>query len=60
MVEEPALRGTRWRPHPDDDARIREAMVSADRGGVLSPEDSEVFLRWMETGEGAPWPVDSD
>ena len=37
-----------WRPHPDDDADIGEAMNAADRGDVLSPEASEAFVRWME------------
>jgi hypothetical protein len=41
-----------WRPHPDDDERIAEAMDAANRGDLLSPEASEAFVRWLEgTGD---------
>jgi hypothetical protein len=48
----PASRHQLWKPHPDDEADIGEAMEAADRGDVLSPEASEAFVRWMEgTGD---------
>jgi hypothetical protein len=44
-------------PHPDDVADLRAAADAADRGELLTPEQSEAYLRWLETGEG-PCPVD--
>jgi hypothetical protein len=37
-----------WKPHPDDEVAIGEALAAADRGELLSPEASEAFVRWME------------
>lgn len=48
---------TRYGPHPDDAADVRDALEEADRGAVLSADASEAVLRWLETGEG-PCPVD--
>jgi hypothetical protein len=44
-----------WRPHPDDQAEIAEAMEAADRGELLSPEASEAFVRWMEGSGDDSW-----
>ena len=41
----------RWRPHPDDEVELSEAVRSAEHGEALSCQDSEAFLLWME-GEG--------
>jgi hypothetical protein len=35
---------------------LRAAIEEADRGELLSAEESEAYLRWLETGEG-PCPV---
>lgn len=41
-----------WKPHPDDDADIAEAMEAANRRDLLSPAASEAFVRWLEgTGD---------
>jgi len=41
-----------WKPHPDDEADIGDAMEAAGRRELLSPEASEAFVRWMEgTGD---------
>jgi hypothetical protein len=37
-----------WKPHPDDEADVREAFESVDRGELLSAEASEAFLLWLE------------
>lgn len=44
-----------WKPHPDDEADVREAMESVDRGEILSVEASEAFLRWLEGGDDESW-----
>ena len=44
----PAAKNRLWKPHPDDEADIAEAMEAANRGELLSPEASEAFVRWME------------
>jgi hypothetical protein len=44
-----------WRPHPDDEADVLEAIAAADRGEVLSPEASEAFLRWLEGSGDESW-----
>jgi hypothetical protein len=44
-----------WKPHPDDEADVREAMQSVDRGEVLSTEASEAFLKWLEGGDDESW-----
>ena len=47
-----------WKPHPDDEAEIGEAMQAATLLGLLSPDASEAFIRWMEgTGDEA-WRVE--
>jgi hypothetical protein len=48
-----------FQPHPDDVAEVRSAIEEADRGELLSAEQSEAYLRWLETGEG-PCPVALD
>lgn len=37
-----------WKPHPDDEAELRAAMEDAVAGRLLSVEQSEEFLQWME------------
>jgi hypothetical protein len=44
-----------WKPHPDDEADVREAMDSVERGELLSIEASEAFLRWLEGGGDESW-----
>ncbi len=44
-----------WKPHPDDEADIGEAMAAADRQDLLSPEASEAFVRWMEGSGDDSW-----
>lgn len=44
-----------WEPHPDDEAEVREATASVDRGELLSAEASEAFLRWLEGSEDESW-----
>jgi hypothetical protein len=44
-----------WKPHPDDEADVREAMESVERGELLSVEASESFLRWLEGGDDESW-----
>jgi hypothetical protein len=44
-----------WKPHPDDDADIGEAIAAANRGELLSPEASEAFLRWIEGAGDESW-----
>jgi hypothetical protein len=55
----PASGAALSRPHPDDVAELRAAIDAAERGELLSPEQSEAYLGWLETGEG-PCPVNSD
>ena len=47
--------GKLWKPHPDDEADVREALESVDRGELLSVEASEAFLRWLEGGDDESW-----
>jgi hypothetical protein len=44
-----------WKPHPDHEAEVREAMESVEREELLSPKASEKFLRWLEGGEDESW-----
>jgi hypothetical protein len=44
-----------WKPHPDDEADVREALASVERGELLSVEASEAFLRWLEGGDDESW-----
>lgn len=44
-----------WKPHPDDEAEVREAAEGVDRGEVLSAEASEAFLRWLEGSDDESW-----
>jgi hypothetical protein len=44
-----------WKPHPDDEADVREAIESVERGELLSVEASEAFLRWLEGGRDESW-----
>jgi hypothetical protein len=37
-----------WQPHPDDEAEVRAAMEDVIAGHLLSVEQSEEFLQWME------------
>ena len=47
-----------WKPHPDDEADIGEAMEAANRCELLSPEASEAFVRWMEGTADDSWRVE--
>jgi hypothetical protein len=49
------IAGKLWKPHPDDEADVREALESVDRGELLSAEASEAFLRWLEGGDDESW-----
>ena len=44
-----------WKPHPDDEADVRAADESVDRGELLSPEASEAFVRWLEGADDDSW-----
>jgi hypothetical protein len=44
-----------WKPHPDDEADVREAIQSVERGDVLSPDASAAFLRWLEGSDDDSW-----
>ena len=44
-----------WKPHPDDEVEVRQAMESVDRGELLSVEASEAFVRWLEGGDDESW-----
>lgn len=44
-----------WKPHPDDEADVREALQCVERGELLSVEASEAFLRWLEGGDDESW-----
>lgn len=46
----------RFQAHPDDAEELRAASEEADRGELLTAEESEAYIRWLETGEG-PCPV---
>lgn len=47
------------RPAPEDEADVVASFEAADRGEVLSAEDSEAVLRWYENGCVGPCPVKS-
>ena len=49
-----------WKPHPDDEADVCEAMESVDRGELLSVEASEKFLRWLEGSDDDSWRDESE
>ncbi|HEY3234183.1 MAG TPA: hypothetical protein VGJ84_05675 [Polyangiaceae bacterium] len=44
-----------WKPHPDDEVEVREAMEAVERGELLSVEASEAFLRWLEGSDDVSW-----
>jgi len=44
-----------WKPHPDDEADVRDAMQSVECGEVLSVEASDAFLRWLEGSDDESW-----
>lgn len=44
-----------WKPHPDDDEEVREALASVERGELLSVDASAKFLQWLEGGEDESW-----
>ncbi len=48
-----------WKPHPDDEAEVREAAESVERGEILSAEASEAFLRWLEGNGDESWRAES-
>lgn len=41
-------------PHPDDRAAFE--AKDGDDARALDASETEAFLRWLETGEGEPWP----
>jgi hypothetical protein len=47
-----------WKPHPDDDGDVHEAMRAVDRGELLSPASSEAFVRWLEGADNESWRVE--
>jgi hypothetical protein len=57
LVTPEAKRAARkvWKPHPDDEADVRDAAVSVERGELLSVEASESFLRWLEGSDNDSW-----
>lgn len=55
----PAASASLARPHPDDAAELQSAVDEADRGKLCTADESEAYLRWLESGEG-PCPVDFD
>jgi hypothetical protein len=38
-------------PHPDDLEAARSAFGKALEDDALTPEESEAYVRWLETGE---------
>ena len=44
-----------YRPHPDDEADVSDAIAGADRSELLSPAGSESFLRWLEGSGDESW-----
>lgn len=44
-----------WKPHPDDEGDVCEALESVERGELLSVEASEAFLRWLEGADDESW-----
>ena len=44
-----------WKPHPDDEGDVREALASVERGELLSAEASAKFLRWLEGEQDESW-----
>jgi hypothetical protein len=50
----------RWKPHPDDEADVRQAVEAAERGELLSPSASQTFLRWLEGGDDDSWRAESE
>jgi hypothetical protein len=47
-----------WKPHPDDEVEIGEAMQAANQLELLSPEASEAFIRWMDGSGDEAWRVE--
>ena len=41
------------RPHPDDEADVRAGLEEAERGDVLSAEESEAYVRSLLDDERA-------
>ncbi|MBK8941265.1 MAG: hypothetical protein IPM79_27560 [Polyangiaceae bacterium] len=41
-------------PHPDDQTSFESTDGEDER--PLDAAETEAFLRWLETGEGEPWP----
>ncbi|HEX2873587.1 MAG TPA: hypothetical protein VHP33_20150 [Polyangiaceae bacterium] len=44
-----------WKPHPDDEGEVRQALASVERGELLSVDASAKFLRWLEGSEDESW-----
>lgn len=51
--------GKLWKPHPDDEADVREALESVERGELLSAEASEALLCWLEGADDESWRAES-
>jgi hypothetical protein len=54
MGEPKTTDGPKYVCPPELVPELQEAM--ADDGDPLTPEQFEAHLRWLETGEGEPWP----
>jgi hypothetical protein len=52
--------GKLWKPHPDDEADVGEALESVERGELLSAEASEAFLGWLEGADDESWRAESE
>ena len=44
-----------YRPHPDDEADVSDAIAGADHGELLSRAGSESFLQWLEGSGDNTW-----
>ena len=44
-----------WKPHPDDEVEVRDALEAVERGELLSVNASEAFLRWLEGSDDDSW-----
>ena len=58
--EQKIKQGGLWKAHPDDEADVRAALESVNRGELLSPEASEAFLRWLEGSGDESWREELD
>ena len=45
-------------PHPDDEADVRAGLEEAERGELLSEEESAAYVRSLVGDDPAPWASD--